>query len=242
MLVAAAALVLGGCSGSGDGSSGPSGPSGPSGSSGSSDSSGPSASGGGGGSSTPAATEDPDDGVPAPYLPVPDGVVLTDQGSELGVGETAVVAWRPAKGEVAVLSLRVEQLRRAPIEALADWQLDEAGRNSSLFYVTVSAKNVGDRDLGGTRIPLYVADQGHSLVESNAFKTEFKPCRSPALPSTFGTGDRTTACLVYLVPAHGRLTSITFRPNADFNPITWVGEVAAAGEAGEAEEPGTMSG
>ena len=35
---------------------------------------------------------------PTPYLPVPDGVVLTDQGSELGLGETAIVAWRPGQG------------------------------------------------------------------------------------------------------------------------------------------------
>ena len=202
VLLAAAALLLGACTGSGDGSSGPSG---------SGDSGDP-----GGSNATVAG--------PTPYLPVPDGVVLTDQGSELGVGETAVVAWRPAKGEVAVLSLRVRQLRRAPIKELADWQLDAAGRTSSLFYVTVTAENLGETDLGGTRIPLYVADNS-TLVESNAFKTEFRPCPSPALPATFATGDTTTACLVYLVPAHGQLTSVTFRPAAKFNPITWVGKV-----------------
>jgi hypothetical protein len=201
VLLAAAALLLGACTGSGDGSGGPSGD--------------------GGGPGGPTGTL----AGPTPYLPVPDGVVLTDQGSELGLGETAVVAWRPAKGEVAVLSLRVRQLRRAPIKELADWQLDAAGRTSSLFYVTVTAENLGETDLGGTRIPLYVADDNSALVESNAFKTEFRPCPSPALPATFATGDTTTACLVYLVPAHGRLTSVTFRPAAKFNPITWVGKV-----------------
>ena len=205
VLLAAAAVLLGACTGSGDESSLPSGSAGASG--------------------TSVATDDPDDGVPPPYLPVPAGVLLTDQGSELGVGEKAVVAWRPAKGELAVLSLRVRKLRRAPIQVLADWQLDAAGRKSSLFYVTVTAENLGDEDLGGTRIPLYAASGATALVESNTFKTEFKPCPSPALPSTFATGDKTTACLVYLVPAHGQLTSITFRPNAKFNPITWVGEV-----------------
>ncbi len=206
-LLAAAALLLGACTGSGDDSEGSSSPAGD------------------GASGTPVATDDPDDGIPPPYLPVPAGVALTDQGSELGVGETAVVAWRPSKGKVAVLSLRVRQLRRAPIQVLADWQLDEAGRSSSLFYVTVSAENLGEEDLGGTRIPLYVASGATTLVESNAFKTEFKPCPSPALPDEFGTDAKTTACLAYLVPDHGRLTSITFRPSAKFNPITWVGEV-----------------
>jgi hypothetical protein len=200
-LVAAVVLLLGACTGTDD-SEGGSGASG----------------------SGSVVTDDPDDGIPPPYLPVPAGVTLTDQGSELSVGETAVVAWK-RQGEVAVLSLEVRRLQRAPIKALADWQLDAAGRASSLFYVTVSAENLGEPDLGGTRIPLYVASGPTTLVESNAFKTEFKPCPSRALPDAFATGDRTTACLVFLVPKHGRLTSVTFRPNARFNPITWVGQV-----------------
>jgi hypothetical protein len=164
-------------------------------------------------------------GSPSPYLPVPDGVVLTDQGSELGVGESAVLAWRPVKGKVAVAEVTVQKLERARITVLEDWQLDAAGRDSSLFYVTVAVENVGEEDLGGLRLPLYVLDQRSHLVQSNAFKTEFKPCPSPALPSTFATGDKQTACLVYLVPDHGKLTSIAFRPSAKFNPITWVGKV-----------------
>ncbi len=199
--VAAGVLLLGGCTGSGDDSDA-----------------------GSGSSEQPGtATEDGSAG-PSPYLPVPDGVVLTDQGSELGVGETGVLAWEK-KGGVAVLGVTLRKLQRAPIKALADWQLDAAGRTSSLFYVTVTVENLGEADLAGTRIPLYVADDDNSLYESNAFKTEFKPCPSPALPESFPTGEKTTACLVYLVPDHGQLTSVTFRPNAKFNPITWVGKV-----------------
>ena len=201
-LLAAAVLLLGACTGTDE----------PEGRSGAS------------GTGASVATDDPDDGIPRPYLPVPAGVTLTDQGSELGVGETAVVAWKK-KREVAVLSLKVRRLQRAPIKALADWQLDAAGRTSSLFYVTVSAENLGEPDLGGTRIPLYVASGATTLVESDAFKTEFRPCPSPALPEKFATGDKTTACLVFLVPDHGQLTSVTFRPNAKFNAITWVGKV-----------------
>jgi hypothetical protein len=221
VLVGAAVLLLGSCTGSGD-DSGDSSPSG-----------GASAS-----SPTPAATDDPTDGIPPPYLPVPDGVVLTDQGSELGIGESAVIAWKPKKGEVGVVSLTVRKLQRAPIKALADWQLDKTGRTSSLFYVTVGVKNVGEQDLAGVRLPLYVASGDTTLVESNAFKTEFKPCRSPAPPEPFGTGDKTTACLVYLVPDHGRLTSVTFRPSAAFNPITWVGEVEQPAKPGKKPEKG----
>jgi hypothetical protein len=207
-LLVAAALLLSACTGSADSDPGAS-----------------SSSSSGGLSPTPTATDDPTDGFPPPYLPVPDGVRLTDQGSELGLGETAVVAWRPKKGKLGVLSLTVRKLQRAPIQALAEWQLDAAGMKSSLFYVTVTAENDGKDDLGGTRIPLYAASGPTTLVESNAFKTAFKPCPSPALPNTFATGDKTTVCLVYLVPDHGQLTSMTFRPSATFNAITWVGKV-----------------
>ena len=162
---------------------------------------------------------------PAPYLPVPDGVVLTDQGSELGLGESAVVAWRPRQGEVGVLKVTVSKLERAPIKALLEWQLDAAGRKSSLFYVTVTVANVGELDLGGRRIPLYVDNGRNSLIESNEFKTDFKPCPSPTLAEPFASGEEITTCLVYLVPKHGHLTSVTFRPSERFDPITWVGKV-----------------
>jgi hypothetical protein len=176
------------------------------------------------GESTPEEGS-PTDGTPAPYLPVPDGIVLTDQGSELGLGEPAVVAWRPRQGEVGVLKLTVRSLEHADIKALKDWQLDAAGRASSLYYVTVSVKNLGDGDLGGRRIPLYLLAGLNTLVESNAFRSHFEPCPSPALPKSFGPGDQTKACLVYLVPRHGQLHAASFRPTEDFNPITWVGKV-----------------
>ncbi len=219
-LLAAAALLLGACTGSGDGSSGPlrvratvSGSGEP-----------------GGPTGTVAG--------PTPYLPVPDGVVLTDQGSELGVGETAIVAWRPAKGEVAVLSLRVRQLRRAPIKELADWQLDAAGRQSSLFYVTVTAENLGETDLGGTRIPLYVADDKSALVESNAFKTEFKPCPSPALPADV-RDRRQDDRLPGLPGARARPADVGDVPaGREVQPDHLGRQGRAAGEAEEAENQG----
>ena len=131
---------------------------------------------------------------PAPYLPVPEGVVLTDPGSELGLGEQATVAWRPRQGQVGVLNVKVRQLVKADIKELREWQLDAGGRTSSLYYVTMTVANVGDEDLSGRRIPLYVLDGANALVESSAFKTDFEPCLSPALPDGFVTGEKVTVC------------------------------------------------
>jgi hypothetical protein len=156
---------------------------------------------------------------------VPDGVVLTEPGSELGLGESAVVAWQPRQGEVGVLRMKVRKMEHADIKALKDWQLDAAGRRSSLYYLTVTVENSGEQNLGGRRIPLYVLDDADNLVGSSSFRSRFTPCPSPALPDAFAPGDKTTACLAYLVPRQGSLEAASFRPNERFNPITWVGKV-----------------
>jgi hypothetical protein len=168
-------------------------------------------------------------GGPAPYLPVPDGVVLTDPGSELGLGEKATVAWRirqgRGQGQVGALDVKVRKLVRADIGDLKDWQLDADGRTSALYYVTVTVANVGDVDLSDRRIPLYVLDGAGALVESSTFKTDFDPCPSPAMPEGFVTGEKTTVCQAYLVPKRGDLRAVAFWPTDDFNAITWVGKV-----------------
>ena len=205
----AAALVLAACSG-GDGSSGSGSPTGDAAQDGTSAAS--------GGDATPGSD-------PSPYLPVPAGVELTDPGSELGFGEQATVAWQPEKKQVGVLNIKVRKVVAADIRALQNWQLDAAGRGSSLYYVTMTVANVGDQDLSGQRIPLYVLDGANALVESSAFKKEFKPCSSPALPDGFVTGEKVTVCQAYLVPKRGTLVAVSFRPTEKFNPITWVGNV-----------------
>jgi hypothetical protein len=152
-------------------------------------------------------------------------VELTDPGSELGFGEQATVAWQPEKKQVGVLNIKVRKVVAADIKALQNWQLDAAGRGSSLYYVTMTVANVGDQDLSGQRIPLYVLDGANALVESSAFKKEFKPCASPALPDGFVTGEKVTVCQAYLVPKRGTVVAVSFRPTEKFNPITWVGNV-----------------
>ena len=182
---------------------------------------------GGAGSTTATPGDDgaSPDGGPEPYLPVPDGIVLTDPGSELGLGEKATIAWRPRRGEVDVLDVKVRKVAQADIKALEDWQLDAAGRSSALYYVTVTVANVGDTDLSGQRIPLYVLDGAGALVESSSFKTDFDPCPSPAMPKGFVTGEKVTVCQAYLVPKRGDVKAVSFRASDDFNPITWVGKV-----------------
>lgn len=190
----------------------------------------PDRSAGSGSPSTSASTS------PSPYLPVPDGVTLTPQGSSLELGEQAVVAWEPRQGTVGALGLTVTKIERTTTKkALSAWQLSPAQKASTPYFVHVSVNNVGDTDLGGRRVPLYVANDQNLLLESTPFASSFEPCPSTSLPKRFRPGAQEDVCLVYLAPEHSRLEAVSFRPEEVFDPITWTGRVVTY----EPAKPGT---
>jgi hypothetical protein len=195
-LAVGAVLVLAGCSSS-DGAS---------------DSAGPSASA----TATASAT---------PYLPVPAGVTLTPPGSQLSVGDTASVAYHPRQEQVGALDITVTDLETTKIEAFSAWQLSDAQKQATPYYVRATVENVGETDLGGRPVPLYVVNEDDVLLEATPFASSFKPCPSTPFPEKFKPGDTADVCLVYLAPDHGELEAVSFRPDETFNPITWTGEV-----------------
>lgn len=161
-----------------------------------------------------------------PYLPVPDGVALTEPGSQLAVGDHAVVAWKPRQEVVGALDIDVTALERTSIKAeFSAWQLTEDQKASTPFFVRATVKNVGDSDLGGRPVPLYIVNDKNVLVESTPFASSFETCPSTALPEKFAPGAEAKVCLVYLAPDHGDLVAVSFRPEETFNPITWTGDV-----------------
>ncbi|MDF1603838.1 hypothetical protein [Nocardioides sp. YIM 152315] len=174
-----------------------------------------------GDSDTPTATESA-----SPYLPVPDGVTLTPQGTHLEVGDQGVVAWEPRQDEVGVLDLTVTEIERTTTrKTLSAWQLSKEQEASTPYFVHVTVENVGDTDLGGRRVPLYVVNEENLLLESTPFASSFTPCPSTPLPSKFGPGAHEDVCLVYLAPDHGTLEAVSFRPDESFDPIIWTGEI-----------------
>lgn len=160
-----------------------------------------------------------------PYLPVPDGVELTEPGSQLAVDDHAVVAYRPRQDQVAALDIVVTKLEKTSIKDFAAWQLSDAQQASTPYYVRARVENVGDTDLGGRPVPLYVVNEDNVLLESTPFASSFQPCPSTPFPEKFAPGDTARVCLVYLAPDHGDLVSVSFRPEETFNPITWSGDV-----------------
>lgn len=165
------------------------------------------------------------------YLPVPEGVELTPQGSDLAVGDAAVVAWEPRQDLVGVLDVTVTRLERTSFdESFQGWQLDAETRRSTPYFVRVSVENAGDSEVGGRDVPLYAVDPADTLISASTFQARFEPCPGNGVfPKTFGPGDAKDLCLVYLVPDGGELTAVSFRPSQDFDPITWTGRIKKLG-------------
>jgi hypothetical protein len=174
-----------------------------------------------------------------PYLPVPYGVELTVPGSQLSVGDRATVAYQPRQDEVGVLDIAVTGLQRTSIaKSFSAWRLSDEQEKSNPYFVRATVENVGDTDLGGRAVPLYVVNDENLLLESTPFASSFEGCPSTPLPEKFGPGERAKVCLVYLAPDHGDLVAVSFRPEETFNPITWTGRI----EKYAPPEPGRSEG
>jgi hypothetical protein len=202
--VAVAALVLAGCGGS--------------------DSSTPAAGGSGSTSSSTGGSSSP--GGSATTSPtVVDGVRLSAQGSQLKVGDTARVSWKPDQKTVGVIAVRVDRLVKMPIGAFTDWRLDPATQRSTPYFVRATVRNLGRSNLSNKPVPLYLLDQRNTLLQASSFQAQYPPCPSRPLPPKFTRGRRTSVCLVYFAPDHGTLVAISFRPSQDFDAITWEGKI-----------------
>jgi hypothetical protein len=159
-----------------------------------------------------------------------DGVTLTAQGSELKVGQTARVSWRPDQKTVGVIAVSVTKLVRMPISAFSDWRLNAATQRSTPYFVHATVRNIGRSDLSGQPVPLYLLDQRNTLLQASTFQASYAACPSRPLPAKFTRSKRTSVCLVYFAPDHGRLVAISFRPSQSFQAITWTGPLAKPGK------------
>lgn len=161
---------------------------------------------------------------------LPDGVTLTDEGSDLELGATATVAWEPRAGVVGVLDITVEQIEQATLKDFTGWTLDKTTRQSTPYFIRGQVENTGDIDLGGLPVPLYIVDGTNTLIQASSFASRFKPCRSEPLPAKFAPGKQREVCLVYLAPERGELEAVSFRPTQEFDPITWTGKIDQRGK------------
>jgi hypothetical protein len=182
----------------------------------------------GGGSASPSSGSDSasGSGSASSSLPVPEGVELSPQGSQLEVGETATVAYELRQGVVGVLDIRVSRLEKTSFKkSFVGWDLDQGQQKSNPYFVRATITNRGDTDLGGKKVPLYIVDGTNTLVEATTFASAFPPCEPGSFPKKFKPGRKMKVCLVFLSPKKGDLTAVSFRPTQEYDPITWTGEL-----------------
>jgi len=177
---------------------------------------------------------------PTTDVEVPDGVQLTEPGTELAFGDTARVAYevrRPAatgakkdKGGKrtvgTVLALTVDSATKGSLADLSGFNLtDPYQRKANYYYVRVTVKNAGERRLGGVEVPLWGISGENTLLPPVRFTSAFATCPTEALPVGFAPGARFQTCLVFLSPDKGSLQGVSYRPDEGFTPIEWHGKV-----------------
>ncbi len=182
---------------------------------------------------------DSEDGSPSPspstetseaeesYLPVPEGVELTDPGSELGLGESAVIAWQPRQNLVGVLDISINRLVKTSFaQSFEGWDVKaEQNKDVTPYFVRATVTNVGDTNLSERLVPLYATDTADTLIEPTKFTEEFKPCPGGTLPRGYLAGESAQVCMVYLIGNGLQLSGVTFRPTEAFEAISWSGEI-----------------
>ncbi|QIK76024.1 hypothetical protein [Nocardioides piscis] len=160
----------------------------------------------------------------------------------LSFGEAESVVWRPTDDLDAELEIQVDRVREgdpADFRGLVGPGFSEANQP---YYVDVALANQGSDDLGGLDVPLYLRDSSGVLAPPWGFSKPFEPCPSGPLPDSFEGGDDVKKCLVFLASPDATFGSITYWPQADAQPVRWIGEVRTLEEPAKSRKPARKRG
>ena len=149
----------------------------------------------------------------------------TEPGTDLAFGDSAVLVWQPAQDVTGEVELTVDAVAEQRQSVFDGWSRDDAMAASRPYFVRVSVANVGDADLGGQDVPLYLRSTDRTLGAPWTLGGAFTPCQSGPLPDPFPSGTEVEMCLVYLVPDGGRVRDLVFEPTEGYDPITWTGDI-----------------
>jgi hypothetical protein len=162
---------------------------------------------------------------PSSTVSVPPTADLTEVGADLTFGQTATVIYEPDKKTGTVLDLTVKKAAQGTLKDFSGFILDDYTKKSTPYYVNVSVENVGEGTVKGGAVPLWGVDEQNTLLPPASFTTTFRKCPSEPLPKKFESGDSFSTCLVFLAPDKGTMKSVSFRPNQEFDPIVWTGDI-----------------
>lgn len=184
------------------------------------------------GDATPST--DPTPSVQATTGGVGDGDdETTPWGTALGYGEAARFEWSPKADLDGTVEVRVDAVERAKIQAFSGFKLDEAMRASTPYYARVSVTNLGETDLGGVELPLFLDNGTDVLYPPANITASFKPCPNRVLPESFGAGESAQLCLVFLAGEGTTLRAVALQTAESTDQIEWTGPLSKPGESGK---------
>jgi len=163
---------------------------------------------------------------PSSTVGVPDSVELTEVGADLTFGDTANVIHEPDQKNGTVLALTVTSAEQGTTKDFSGFILDDYTKAATPYFVEVEVENLGAGDVGGAQVPLWGVDADNTLLPPASFTTTFRRCPSKPLPKKFASNATFSTCLVFLAPDGGTMRGVSFRPNQQFDPIEWTGEIA----------------
>ena len=170
--------------------------------------------------------EAPPTSSPAPATAeVLDGVTTSDPGTALSYGDAATLVWQPTADLTGVLELTVQDVQERRPSVFDGWLADDTMQDARPYFVTVTLTNVGESDLAGQAVPIYLRDDRDRLGAPWTLGGDFTPCQSGPLRSPFEGGASAEMCLVYLVPDGAHIEDMVFEPTEGYDPITWTGDV-----------------
>ena len=143
-------------------------------------------------------------------------------GTTLTHGKPAKVLFVVNGKRRGLISISIDSVRTGRTSDLANFTMNAGTKASTPYYANVTVTNVGRGHIGGAPVPLYGVNGHHTLLPAAVLKGGFKKCQVDRIPGDLGNGASFSTCLMFLAPAHGRLTSVEFEYAPDVAPITWV--------------------
>lgn len=166
-----------------------------------------------------ASTEPP---VPAPEVKVPAGVELTEQGTELPIGERATAIYAADGSRTSVVGVTITGILVGSIARdFATFQLPDKVRKQTPYYVTVRVTNQGPGALGGSSVPVFALDSTATYFPATTLLGTLTACPGGPLPKPFEPEDTQARCLLFLAQPGESLDELQLRPYEGYDPVSW---------------------
>jgi hypothetical protein len=160
------------------------------------------------------------------------GGALTAPGTELKLGETAHVTYKPLTAtddkNLFKVDATAEKIEKGSIDDFKNIDLDDQQKASTPYYVTVKIENTGREIPLGTNqgdpdLKFGALDDRGQEQGSITFIGSFDRCEDTDAPKPFAKGKSYESCLTYLVGGDGSITSVTWKGSDKYilKPVTW---------------------